>query len=491
MRFDPMTGQPIPEGNEQPKFDPATGQPVQQAQNRPAFDPMTGQPINQTPYQGQSFGRAPEKPKNKSGIILGVVALAVVVLAVFLVVKVAAMFGSPATKIERALVNTFKQSSVIDTSVLQDSADDLQVDVQLEGKVEGVNVDASISYAKTKKEMSVSGEVGASVISTNFNFYMNQSKVCFGMKGLDPVYYDFTEEKDGDLEDLMGGDVTFDQIDTVLKTLADSDSFVKDLEKANSKALATLEFEKADKEEFEVNGKDVKCGGYTTTLDKDSIEAMLEEYKSALESHEDIVDLLEEITGTDLDDMVEEITGEMDKSSKVEITFYLYKDQIAAIVIEPKGEEKVEVLFEGGDYPAQNMKVKAGKETIYEVKGKEKDGKVTQEVYNYGKKTSTMEYDKKSGEISISYEDEYGYSSFTMSGTYEKVKGGFKLTFDEIEFDSYGYDAIDDFELTIQATKGAKIEKVDIDDDALDLGNADEDELQEYAEDIEALFGGF
>lgn len=492
MRFDPMTGQPIPEENEQPRFNPATGQPVQQAQNRPAFDPMTGQPINQTPYQGQSFGAAPEKPKKKTGLFLGLGAVAVVAaLVIFLVVKVAAMFGSPSTKIEKALVNTFKQSSIIDTSVLQDSADDLQVDMQLEGKVEGVKMDASISYAKTKKEMSVSGEIGASVISTNFNFYMNQSKVCFDMKGLDPVYYDFTEEKDGDLEDLMGGDVTFDQIDTVLKTLADSDGFVKDLEKANSKALATLEFEKADKEEFEVDGKDVKCGGYTTTLDKDAIEAMLEEYKTVLESHEDIVDLLEEVTGTDLDDMVETITGEMGKDDEVEITFYLYKDQVAAIVVKPKKADKVEVLIEGGSFPTQNMKVKMGKETIYEVKGKEKDGKITQEVYNYGTKTSEMEYDKESGDISISYTDEYGYSSFTMSGKYEKVKGGFKLTFDDIEFDSYGYTAVDDFELTIQATKGAKIEKVDIDDDALDLGNADEDDLEDYVEDIEALFGGF
>lgn len=495
MRFDPMTGQPIPEGNEQPKFDPATGQPVQQPQNGPAFNPMTGQPFSQTPYQGQSFGTTPEKPKKKTGLFLGIGAVAIIaVLVIFLVVKVAGMFGSPATKIERALANTLKQSSVIDTSVLQDSADDLQVDVELNGKVSGVKVDASLSYAKTKKETSVSGELGASVISTRFNFYMNQSKVCFDLKGLDnPVYYDFTEEKDGDLEDLMGGDVTFDQIDAVLKAFADSESLVKDFEKANSKALATLEFEKADKEEFEVNGKDVKCIGYTTTLDKDSVEAMLEEYKTALESHEDLVDLLEEVTGTDLEDMFDQITDSMDKSSKMDITFYLYKDQIAAIVLEPKGESKVQILFEGGSYPAQNMKVKYGKETIYEVKGEEKDGKITQEVYTNGTKTSEMEYDKESGKISISYNDEYGYDSFTLSGTYEKVKGGFKLEFDDIEIDSYSYSyyEIEDFSLTIQATKGAKIEKIEIDDDALDLGNADEDELEEFAEDVESLFSGF
>jgi len=513
MKFDPMTGQPIPEGNEQPKFDPATGKPVQQpqngpsfdpmtgqpvnnTQNRPSFDPMTGQPVNQTPYQGQSFGNVPntpQEPKKKTALYLGIGAVALVaLLVILLVVKVAGMFGSPSTKIEKALINTFKESSVMDTSVLTESADDLQVDVEFSGKADGVNVDANINYAKTKKEMSLTGDIGVSVVSMDFNFYMNQSKVCFDMNGLSsPIYYDFTKEKDGDLEDLLDGAVTFDQIDTVLKTLADSDSLVSDIKKANSKALATLEFEKVDSEKFEVNGKDVKCSGYVTTLDKDAVEAILEEYKTALDNHEEIVELVEELSGTDLEDMIEQITDDITDEAEVDITFYLYKNQIAAIILEEKGGDEIEILFEGGSFPTQNMKVKSGKETVYEVKGEEEDGVITQEVYQYGEKTSKMEYDKNSGEISLTYSDDYS-GSLTISGTYEKTKGGFTLEFDDIEYDTYSYYASDleDFKLTIAVTKGANIEKVDT-EDALDLGNADEDELMEFAEDVASLFGGF
>lgn len=491
MKFDPMTGQPIPEENAQPKFDPATGQPIQQ-QNGPAFDPMTGQPINQTPYQGQNFGSTPDQPKKKTGLYLGVGAAVLIVAAlIFLVVKVAGMFGSPATKIEKALVNTFSQAQMFDTSVLQDSADDLQVDMELSGKVEGTKVDANVSYAKKGKEMSVTGDAGASIVSLNFSFYMNQSKVCFDMKGLDsPVFYDYTAKKDGDLEDLLGGEVTFDQIDTILKTISDSDSLVKDFANANSKALATLEFEKADAEKFEVNGKDVKCSGYTTILDKDSLEGVLNEYKAALENHEELLDLIEELTDQDLEDMYDSLLDEIDGSDEAEITFYLYKNQVAAIIIDAEGEDKVEVLFEGGSYPTQNMKVKSGKETIYEVKGEEEDGVITQEVYSNGVKTSKMEYDKESGEIKMTYTDDYSGSEFTLKGTYEKVKGGFKLEFDDIEYDSYYSASIEDFNLSITATKGAKVEKIDT-KDAVDLGNADEDELEDLAEEFAGLFGGF
>lgn len=493
MKFDPMTGQPIPEGNEQPKFDPATGQPIQQPGNQPAFDPVTGQPINQTPYQGQSFNSTPEKPKKKTGLYIGIGAVVLVAAAlIFLVVKVAGMFGSPATKIEKALANTFKESSVFDTSVITESADDLQVDVEFDGKVEGVKIDADLSYAKTNKEMSISGEVGASIISTSFNFYMNQSKVCFDLKGLsNPVYYDFTADKDGDLEDLMGGDFTFDQIDAVLKTIADSDSLVSDFKKAYSQSLKKLDFEKVDSEKFEVNGKDVKCTGYSTTFDKDAVDDMLEAYKEAFDKHEDIVNLIESLSGTDFEDALDSLTDEMDKDSKLEITFYLYKNQVAAIVLEPKGEETIKILFEGGSFPTQNMKVKSGKTTIYEVKGEEKKGVITQEVYTNGAKTSELEYDKNSGELTLTYSDEYGYSELTMSGTYEELKNGFKIEFDNIDYDSYYSSEIEDFNLMVQVTKGANIEKIDIDDDAVDLGNADEDELEDLVSDIASLFGGF
>lgn len=490
MRFDPMTGQPIPEENEQPKFDPATGQPIQQ-QSGSTFDPMTGQPVNQTPYQGQSFGNTPEKPKKKSALYLGVGAAVVIVAAlIFLVVKVAGMFGSPATKIEKALVNTFKQSQVFDTSVIQDSSDNLQVEMEFGGKVDGYKVDANMNYARKGKEMSVSGDFGASIVSIDFNFYMNNSKVCFDMNGLDsPVYYDFTAKKDGDLEDLMGGDVSFEQIDTVLKTISDSDSLVKDFANANSKALATLEFEKADAEKFEVNGKDVKCSGYTTKLDEDSLKGMLDEYKAAFEKHEELVDLFEEITDEDLDDMYDSLVDELDGSGEAEVTFYLYKDQVAAIVIDAEDSEKIEVLFEGGSFPTQNMKVKYGKTTVYEVKGEEEDGVITQEVYSGDTQTSKVEYDKESGEIKMTYSDGYG-SEFTLKGTYEKVKGGFKLEFDDIEYDSYYSSSIEDFNMSITVTKGAKIEKIDT-KDAVDLGNADEDELMELVGDLSSLFGGF
>ena len=90
----------------------------------------------------------------------------------------------------------------------------------------------------------------------------------------------------------------------------------------------------------------------------------------------------------------------------------------------------------------------------------------------------------------MTYTDEYSGSEFTLKGTYEKVKGGFKLEFDDIEYDSYYSSSIEDFNLSITATKGAKVEKIDT-KDAVDLGNADEDELEDLAEEFAGLFGGF
>ena len=45
--------------------------------------------------------------------------------------------------------------------------------------------------------------------------------------------------------------------------------------KALKEVLYGLEFEKADKEEFEINGKDVKCKGYTTTIDEDFVSQIV------------------------------------------------------------------------------------------------------------------------------------------------------------------------------------------------------------------------
>ena len=191
MKFDPMTGKPIPEENSQPKFDPATGQPIAQA-DRPKFDPMTGQPIqqqgfdnvngqqaNQTPFRGQAFGEAPKKAKKKTALFVGIGAVAIIaILVIVLAVKFVGMYSSPASQIETALINTFKDSQMIDTSVITKSADDLQVNISMQGKIDGSNVDADIAYARTNNEMSISADIGVSVLSTSFNFYMNKTNAC-------------------------------------------------------------------------------------------------------------------------------------------------------------------------------------------------------------------------------------------------------------------------------------------------------------------------
>ncbi|MGN1157683.1 MAG: hypothetical protein ACI4TK_16010, partial [Agathobacter sp.] len=172
---------------------------------------------------------------------------------------------------------------------------------------------------------------------------------------------------------------------------------------------------------------------------------------------------------------------------EVTITVYMDSNMLAAIIGEVEDEkDKFEILFEGGDYRAQNITVKYGKENLFRIKG-ERDGAVeTGKLVIYvddriGSKDAHIvlqyEYDKKSGDFELEAKNYDGSTAFEILGNIVCNGNGGEITDGEFSVDR------ESIYFEFACKKGATIEKMK--GDRFDIGTADEDDFEELFEDIQ------
>ena len=484
--FDPMTGAPMQ--NNQTYFDPMTGEPVQN--NQTYFDPMTGEPMqqggqnynnggqnynnggqnynngNQNYNNGSQFDPMTGKPikqkkKGGKGVKIAVIAAAVVVVgagAVFGAVK-GGIFMSKSKKVLMAAANT-----LLDTSHTVEALKGIQIlssdEFTVEASVDSSQFGAEASFrsGKSKKQLSGNVEVpGYPGIDFLAELTNEQLMINVPVVSDDVFTYNYMQDKTGYIADMVSKD-QLDMLDNALSALYSGDKqeeMIKDMQKAFYDAYNELEFEKADAEEFEVDGKDRKCKGYTTQVTSKDIEDFLGDVEDIYKAY-------------DLDVYFNEAYNAVRQMPDVDVTFYIYKNKLSCIRMEVN-RENMDLLFLGGDTRMQNMQLVLGREKLIEINGKTKGSEEQTVVYVEDERMVVLSYDYKSGDFDFQVPDE----ELRVRGNLISDKKALTLKIDSIEdyYDNY------DFSGTLSIKKGASMDKLQ--GETFDIGEASEMELQD------------
>ena len=515
-KFDPMTGQPIVGDaaadavNEvssaaestaaaaETKAEETVNTAAETVKTATSYDPMAGAPVYDS---SASASPAPEKKKG-AGKLIAIIAAAVAVIAAIaclVIFVVLPMFGKPITKIEKALVNTFsnldKGDNLLITALSPKGLEKTDTfTMSFEGEVEDFG-SANIDIIKTKDAFQLNAGADLSemldvpYIDAQFLYDKDSISVASSLLNNQYIYY-YTEEPDEDsflaelFDEMEDEGLDADTVNGILKDYYDTLMDFESLNKTNEELieeckehLRELEVEKTDSAEFEINGKEVKCAGYTVTITEKDLKKLLDSYTKSMKStFEKSMGSLLEAADMDIEDVMDEAFGEaydaIEDMEDIDIDFFIYKNQIAAIEMDVDGE-KISIQFQGGDYRAQNILIKAAGSKL-EITG-EKDGNVEKASVKVDKETYfSYKFDSKKGDLSVTASD--GYDDYEIEGINIKSKDDeLVVSFNEIDLEGVVFDG------SFTVKKAAKLK--DMSGDEFSLNEATEDDLMETLED--------
>lgn len=475
------------------RFDPMTGKPIQQKPEA-RFDPMTGKPLQ--------AGVSPKPRKSHKGIAILAAILLVLAIGgggVFAAFKTG-LFMSDSQKVWAAIANTVldqgRIGEVLQKIKLPDSKYTVNVEMDIpEGYIK-------VGFASSEKEKQLSGTFSEpGVMEINFIAGLDKEKLQLQVPELSDkvLVYNYKEEIGGYLlEELGTTDMeAFEMINQVLETVNAggnqkenaAEEVLQEFSEEIIKEGKSLKFEEAAAQEFEVDGKEVKCKGYKTTLRSDNVinvinaaeELIVDNYNAifggVLEESLDIsyAEMLEGLD--DLDDLREEYRYMPD----VDMAFYLAKGKLACIRMESEGVQ-VDLLFLGGETRMQNMKMVGEGETLLEVKGESQGSSEYIEIILNEYEAMNITYDHESGSYSIYSRD----GEFDLNGTLKADKNGWEISLEDPVIE----DTPAEGKFLISVEKGASIEKLS--GEKINLGNASEEEFEALESEIEdAMLSSF
>lgn len=500
--FDGETGEPVYEYTCQDGFDGETGEPVYISLVQDGFDGETGEPVYKAgSEQNQSAPVIPEKKvkslKDFRPLIIGGAAL-VAVAVIVIVGIISGAFLSNRNKVALAAYKTLSDSTfgkalLEGSSVL--SSDKITVDIDGDVSAYGYSADIEASIATNSKKslfgVNAKADI-AGVIDQSASLYFDDSMIAAALPDIskDVFCYDYTKDGDGFVADLIEeetkGDIS--DVNAILGSLSEimkkSSAASKASKKAIMKAYKQIDVSRQGKDEFEVDGKDRKCKCYEMTITGDNLAFLLYELSDASASvygeiTAEIIDNVANLTGEDLsdfdinnEDTLEELTDEFSDMDDIIIDFYIYGGKLAAIESEID-RTKVTVEFRGGDNRCSNIvaTVKEGNsKTSIKLKS-EMDGN-TEEGSLYFDKASiaSYKYNTKSGKYTI---------SIPMVGD---IEGVLKVSKHELKTSSEINSSKINGKIDMTVTDKANINRPK--GSYVDIGDADEDELEEIAAEI-------
>lgn len=490
VSFDPMTGEKIVKKVEEPKveeevsFDPMTGEKIVKKVTKPtaeetfSFDPMTGEKVYGNSYEEPIIQTAPVKSIGKGTTkVIGIVCA---VLAVVLVAVAFISSGALLGKTDKVLLATYKTVKSVEFAEVETVADILlgqKYSISVVGDVMNQEIAATYSHSKKWNGLTMTADISG-VGDIDGNVLMDDSTVKFNAPFLsDKVFvYDYVNEKDGALTELEDGEVT-ETLDCVLTAYRDgmNSKAAKNLKKKSLALVRDLKFEKVSKESYEVNGKNRSCAGYQTVLDEDFFKSyidILEEYYTELYGDYDMDEMADMI-----EDELDALREEMEFDEEIELTCYLYKGKLAAVRMDVDGNvlelqinntknpiDKLTVCIESGDYE---------EEMEWECKKSGSKKEYTLDVPGLGD-VLEISYDKKSGELSMEIEDD-----FLLEATVDSKGGVVTYAISELEVEGENLDVSCVFAVSKSA------DKVKLDGEVFDIGNASENDLEDLIEDME------
>lgn len=505
--YDPMTGEPIrkaPQTEEVKEefeqvvgYDPMTGEPIRantkNNQSEMNFDPMTGLPMV---YNGGNntydTGKAGVKKSGNKKFIWAIGAVILVAIVIVVLVGVGqGWFLSKGNKVLLATANTFKGTSKLvedldATGIL--ASGKYTIGAEVEAEIDEEDFKLEVMYADNKKEKRLSGEcsyyyipdIGGVVALTESELKFQGSPIID-----DYVFiYNYIEEKDGEIIDLLdellwedSGEACIELVDYGCQKLYTGEEFVKEIAQVVREEYELLEFEKVDKKEFEIGGKDRKCKGYRTEITEDNLVHILENLQELVkEDSENLEDLLEEITGESVsaEDLIDEIADEIDFSD-IELTFYIYRNKLACIEIE--AEEDFELLFIDEDKNSKSIELVYEDEKVLEFVASSEGHEEHYSIESIGAELGSIEYDYKSGDFEFEIlNGVVACEGSIQSDTKEKI---LEISDLEVEGENFGSGIV-------YVRSGAEMQEFD--GEEFDVGNASESDFEDLGDELTDVF---
>lgn len=527
VSYDPYTGQPIygsQSGTRQPiGYDPNTGAPIYESQldsRQPvSYDPYTGAPIYEEEPAGSSRKKAP------LGVIIGAVVAAVAVVAAILCFVF--LRSTPMEEVTSALDNSMdaiysRNDGLALLSKLSDdgnitinlAADDLASLTEAAAGITGTyneldGVDAGVSgtiSGNKDGEMSMNLALNIMGFSTDVQCYMSSREIILSAPSMLSSNYGLSLEN---LEERLENSIfapdsgsayalssyDYEQLLAAAESISGSssqktvspeefrDALISALQKDED---ANPEFD-VSKEEIEVGGEDVKCSVYSTTIDNDSMAAMVRVLAEVLD--ETMPELNDSMMEADVDMIgeLEDLAYELEEygPGKVRLELAVYKDNLVRIDASMK-ESGQSVTIDLGKDPAtsdiMSVTVQDFEEVtmIYERTENSKDTysaeiRVMVDGEEFEAPLFTVEMDKESGDFTLTYHDDW--DGFELEGNW-KADGTSIYLEPYSVYSMYAEERFSIYDFSLEISDKDSVEKPGGDYiDILDMDEADIEDL--------------
>lgn len=318
-------------------------------------------------------GKSGRKVPKKIIWTIGAVAVAAIILIIGIC---SGAFLSRSNRILLAARNTIKDlPTVVENRNVADIIASGKYTIGVKGAVRGKDFDGTFKYKDTQLQ---AGGTISLFGRENLDFLANldDEQLCASIPMLTDnlLVYNYKEEKDGYIVDLLGADGVA-SIDAALRELTSKEEQNRAAQEILSviyDEYKTLDIKKAEKEEFIVDGSVRKCNGYEFTVTEDELLQVMDGVKEVYDAYYGgAADALKLKLGDDFSQLRDRACSMGDINVKV----YVYQNKLAAVVMETENSDTAfRLLFKGGEYRMQNLELLAedleGEHSMLELTGK-------------------------------------------------------------------------------------------------------------------------
>jgi len=374
------------------------------------FDPYSGEPIApketaapQTPKPSeapQTSAPAPKKKGKKGGLIAGIIAALVVVGGIFAFTK---FYNNPTPygRIKRAAENAFVQDEMTEQF---DEVKDIMGDgtYAMDGTFDvggqKVKVEADTDKGDLSAKISVAG-LGGAVYMDDKTITVDASALGLGILG-----YDYASDKADKADSYIGsaiGTQNLQAVDMLLKMFhaaaAMDEERREEIQDLIDEKCESLEYEKIERQDQDVNYSFYECDGYSTTVSGEFLADLLDDVseKAFGKSLTDLSDELASLSGS-----AGEATGilaQLKEMDDIELSFYIDDDEnLRKVDIKASTDNQnidSTLTLEDEEIPWHDMTFKDNNSDFYIAWDTEKSGDATTyELIVFDYKRLSIEY---------------------------------------------------------------------------------------------------
>ena len=323
----------------------------------------------------ESYDVPDKKVPKKAMWMIGGVVVAVIVLIIGIC---NGAFLSRRNKILLATKNTLKDMPQIAQNM---TAADIIISgkytLDVKADINGKGFDGT--FKRKDAQLQADGAVLISGMEDiDFLARLDDEQLCASIPTLtdDLLVYNYREEKDGYIVDLLGEEGVA-SLDLALSELSSK----KERNKAAQEILSViydecknLDIKRAEKAEFKVDGRGRKCSGYEFSVTESNFLRVIDKLEDIYdEYYHGVADIFK----LNIGDRFSKLKSEVYSMGDINVKVYLYKNKLAAVVTESETSDATfRLLFQGGEYRMQNLELlvedQYGEHSVFELKGKTK-----------------------------------------------------------------------------------------------------------------------